>query len=69
VGLGSTHSHPTEFTLKDRIESLHGDGGVGQRYKMKYNNSTYQIYFPETGKMREIHLNGEFSQPYKFKQL
>lgn len=31
TGLGATHSHPGENTLKDRLESLYGDQGVGQR--------------------------------------
>jgi hypothetical protein len=69
VGLGATHSHPTEFTLKDRLESMYGDKGVGQRYKMNNNNSAYQIYFPETGKMREIFRSGNYSKPFNFRKL
>ena len=69
TGLGATHSHPGENTLKDRLESLYGDQGVGQRQKLNNNNSTYQIYFPATGKMREIFKNGKYSKPYNFKKL
>ena len=69
IGLGATHSHPGEYTLKDRLESLYGDQSVGQKYKLNNNNSTYQIYFPATGKMREIFKNATFSEPYNFKKL